>query len=160
MSGTRQLVNSNLSPDSVLPLAIMSLRRKEFSNKLRNVKPEPEHIPSSTRELQQVVEESPLSTRTHASVGVGAVFGRIIKKSRLQDRHGSTPQAWVFKLLGEGLVRWKRKEQHRQTRLEYQQDTHLASCSRLRTKSQVTEKSNFDATLTMNTTYRFRTKMM
>ena len=85
MSGTRQLVNSNLSTDLVLPLVVVSLRRKEFRNKLRNVKPEPEHIPLSTRELKQVVEESPLSTRTHASVGVGAVFGRIIKKSRLQD---------------------------------------------------------------------------
>jgi len=93
MSGTRQLVNSNLLPDSLSPLAIVSLRREEFSIKLRNVNPEPENIPSSTRELSQVVEESPLSTRTHASVGVGADFGRIIKGSRLQDRHGSTPQA-------------------------------------------------------------------
>ena len=53
MSGTRQLVNSNLSTDLVLPLVVVSLRRKEFRNKLRNVKPEPEHIPSSTRELNK-----------------------------------------------------------------------------------------------------------
>ena len=41
------------------------------------------------------------STRTHASVTVGAVFGTLIEGVMIVNRLDSS-QGWVFKLLGEG----------------------------------------------------------